>query len=140
MTVKEKMEMLHDKVKSFEYRKDDIDNGLLAFLEKDIYELRILIGNVVTLDTKLNTGDKELYLDKFDAPLALLYKFSKQSTPEERLRKLPAIKESVNTGIDLFFTACKNAQSDVIFKEESKVTNVSYPYAIKEGLTSVFSI
>lgn len=140
MTVQETLTILHDKIKSFEFIEKDSDNGMLAFLQKDIMKLRCLIANAVACDTKLSSDDNEVYLDKFDAPLALLHKFSKQSTPEIRLSKLPLIKLSVDTGINLFLTACENANSGILLKEENEIPDVRYPYAIKEGLTSIFGV
>jgi hypothetical protein len=134
MIVKEKLEVLHEKIKSFEYIPKDIDNGMLEYLEKDIKSLRDLIGNASSHDGTLNNGDKELYLREFDRPLAILYRFGKQSTPEERLSKLPFIKSNVNSGVELFLTACETANSDILLQEESQIPDVSYPYIIIESL------
>lgn len=140
MTVKEKLGLLHDRIKSFEYIPKDIDNGMLGYLEKDIKSLRDLIGNVSSHDDTLNKGDKELYLREFDRPLAILYRFGKQSTPEERLNKLPLIKSNVYSGVELFLTACENANSNILLKEEDQIPDVSHPYIIKESLDTGSSV
>ena len=140
MTVYEKIYETHEKIKSFEYIETDIDNGMLAFLGKDIRKLRDIIGNATAHDKLLKEGDKELYLNNLDASIAVLYKFTKQSTPEIRLSKLPLIKLNVDIGVDTFFDACKNANSNILLKEESEIPDVSNPYTIKDGLTRIFGI
>lgn len=134
MTIKEKLDILHDKIKSFEYIPNDIDNGMLGYLEKDIKNLRDLIGNTSSHDDTLKNGDKELYLREFDGPLAILHRFGKQSTPEERLSQLPFIKSSIDSGVELFLAACETSNTDILHQEEDKIPDVSYPYIIKESL------
>lgn len=128
--------MIHDKIKSFEYIPEDIDNGMFRYLEKDIKQLRDLIGKAKAHDSLLNKGDRELYLRELDKPLSILYRLSKQSTPEERLRKLPFMKSSVNSAVELFLTACETVNSDILLQEESQLPYVSYPYIINESLDS----
>lgn len=140
MTVKEKIETFHKKVKSFEYNPNEVGNGLLSDLNKYVQELRDIVGNAVSYDPDLKKGDTELYLRCFDRPLATLHEFSKKSTPEERLKMLPFIISSIDNGVDLFLTSCETANSDILFKEESQIPDVSYPHIIKEGLNPISGV